>query len=108
MAIMPFSNIPSARNEDIAVGTTAVEVCDNREGLPNKRVVLSFRNTSPNSTDDIRINFQPTGVATSTKGLLLKQNESTSDSTDQGYECWQGKCTAICATATGQITVFER
>ena len=108
MAIMPFSPYPAARNEDIAVGTTAVDVCDNREGLPNKRTVLSVRNTSPNATDDIRVNFQPTGVATSTKGILLKQYESFTDSSDSGYECWQGKTTAICATATGVLTVFEK
>lgn len=108
MALMPFSPLPAARNEDVAVGLTAEEVCGNLEGTTNKRSVLSIRNTSPNDTDEIRVNFQPTGVATTTRGILLKRYESFTDTSDGGYECWQGKCTAICATATGRVTVFEK
>lgn len=95
------------RNETVAVGLTAVTVVDARStNQPRKTIIL--RNNSPNATDIIYIKFSSAGIATSTEGIILRQFETLTDSTDSGYECYQDTITAICATATGSLAVFER
>jgi len=93
-------------NDTIAVGTTSIPISSQKsEQHPRKVIIL--RNTSPNATDIITVNFGGT-LAVANKGIVLRQYESCSDTQDGGYKPYQGTITAICATATGQLSIFER
>lgn len=96
----------SIRNEVLAVGTSSVKVSESRNDV-NPRITILARNTSPNATDIIYINL---GLSTATtgSGIVLRQYESYTDTTGEGYVAFQGVITAICATATGQLTIMER
>lgn len=94
------------RNEEIAVGTSSIILSEARQGLqPRKNIII--RNTSPNAADIITINIGY-GIASSGAGIVLKQNESYTDSSETGYTAWQGVITGICATANGTVAVYER
>jgi len=103
-----FSQFEPTRNESVAVGTTAITVSDSRVGQPNTRRVLAVRNISPNAADIISVFLSSSGIATTNKGIVLQQYESFTDSMDSGYVPFQDKITAICATANGVLSVFER
>ena len=110
---MLFANVnPSpggqepARNEQIAVGTSAVTLCYPRTtSTPRKNILV--RNISPNAADIITLNVGIT-PAVANAGIILRQYETWSDSSDVGYDCVQGTITAICATANGQVSLYER
>lgn len=106
--ISTFSVNEPTRNEVASVGLTAVEIAPDRIGSNNERKVITVRNTSPNSTDTISVWLSTSGVATNGTGVVLKQYESFTDSADGSYKPYQGKITAICATATGTASIFER
>jgi len=94
------------RNEILAVGVTAVQVSEQRLSV-QKRKVFFVRNTSDDPSKIITVTYGGlTNVAN--QGFVLRQNESFTDSTSEGYECFQGVVTAICAAADGQLTVVER
>lgn len=94
------------RNDAVAVGTSSVVISSARQaGAPRKNIVI--RNTSANAADIITVNFGAT-TATANAGIILKQNETATDSSETGYECYQGVITAICATANGTLAIFER
>lgn len=104
-----FSFKEITRNEQIAVGTTGVTISDSRqENNQNLRKVITVRNTSPNDTDIISVFLSDSELATPNNGIVLRQHESFTDSYDSGYIPFQGKISAICATANGVISVFER
>jgi len=103
--INPGTGQEAARNEQVAVGTSSVTVCLPRISNPRKNVLL--RNTSPNATDIITLNVG-LSPAVSKAGIVLNQGDSWGDSSESGYDCVQGTITAICATATGQLSVYER
>lgn len=94
------------RNESVAVGTTSIVVAPARQTTP-KRKVITIRNNSPNAADIITLSFG-TNIAVANAGIILKQYESMTDANDGGYECYQDQISAICATATGIIAIFER
>jgi sugar (pentulose or hexulose) kinase len=95
-----------SRNEAIAVGTTAVSIAVNSTtDTPRKNFIL--RNISPNAADIITVWLSNEAAKVNT-GIVLRQFESITDATDSGYQCWQGQISAICATATGVLAVFER
>ena len=112
MGIFTSYQDPS-RNETVAVGTSSVVISNARQTDLNKRKVISVRNMSPNAADIITVNLG-NGAAVADNGIVLKQYESFTDSNDgdaendKGYLCWQGSVTAICATATGTVSIFER
>jgi hypothetical protein len=96
----------AARNDSIAVGTTSVIVSDVRQStLPRRDILL--RNISPNATDIISITLGQQQAVANT-GIVLRQNESMTFSTSEGNPCPQAQFSAICATATGVLAVFER
>ena len=95
-----------SRNETVAVSTTSIVISD-AKNLDNPRKVLLVRNISPNSTDTITVTLGNT-PSVANAGIVLKQNESFVDTVDSGYTPWQGSVTAICATATGSLAIFER
>lgn len=102
-----FGSQEPTRNEKVAVGTTSKVISETRTGGNIKRRNITVRNTSPNAVDIITVNlgFSP---AVAEAGIVLRQNESFSDSSETGYECYQGVITAICDTANGQLSIFER
>jgi len=102
-----FQGVQEAvRNDVVAVGLTTVKIAESRNDI-TPRITILVRNTSPNATDVITINLG-LGTPTANYGIVLKQYESFTDSSDQGYQCFQGSYTAVCATATGQLSIMER
>lgn len=94
------------RNDSVSVTTANTIVCFARNGLLPRKVV-TIRNISPNATDTITVNFGEQQTQSNT-GVILRQYESVTDSSEAGYECWQGTISSKCATATGVLSVFER
>jgi hypothetical protein len=93
------------RNESVAVGLTAVIISDTRNSTTPRTDIL-VRNISPNATDIISVSLGQ--VAQNNVGIVLRQYESFTFSTDSGYICPQVSFSAICATATGVLAVMER
>ena len=96
-----------ARNEAVAVTTANTVVCIARnQDTPRKVIVI--RNISTAAADIITLNFGLT-QATAGTGIVLNQNESMSFSADgsDSRNVWQGSITAKCATANGNLAVFE-
>ena len=98
---------PAVRNETVAVGTASTLVMERRYSKETERIAYTIRNSSPNATDIITLHFGA-GSAVADAGLILRQNEGMSDSSDSGYKCHQGVINAICDTATGQLSITER
>jgi len=96
----------STRNEEVSVGTSSLKLSDARNGV-NPRKAIVIRNTSAAAADVITVNLGYT-PATAGAGIVLKQNEAFSDSSETGYESYQGVITIICATATGKVAIYER
>lgn len=95
------------RNESDTVSTTSKRLAAPRNTLP-KRIVLTIRNTSPNSADIITISLGDTQSAVAGAGIVLRQNEAFVDAASEGYEPFQGTVNAICATVNGTVAIFER
>ena len=103
-----FSVQEPTRNETLAVGTSSVVASQKRALNPGqKRKNIVIRNTSPNATDTITIALGFT-QAVANNGIVLRQYDTWMDTTESGYECYQGVISAICATGTGQLSIFER
>jgi len=94
------------RNDSVAVTTSNTIVAYTRNGLLPRRVI-TLRNISTNAADTITVNFGNQQTTNNT-GIVLRQYESVTDSSESGYECWQGTISAKCATANGTLSVFER
>ena len=105
MAVFSSLQEPS-RNEQVSVGTSNTTIADSRNEL-KPRVAIVVRNTSSAAADIITVNLG-FNQATSGAGIVLQQNESFTDSSETGYQAWQGVITAICATANGTLAIFER
>jgi len=102
--IIGFAQEPT-RNEKLSVGTTSIVVSEARN-LQNKRKNIVIRNTSSGS-QVITINLGY-GVAENEAGIVLKVNESFSDSSETGYEAYQGVITSISSGAGAQLSIYER
>lgn len=96
-----------ARSEIVLVGTSTVQVSAYRSNYADPRKNILIRNTSANATSIITINFA-FGPVVANAGVVLRQYESWSDSSESGYDCIQGVITAVCADANGQLSVYER
>jgi len=97
----------STRNEALII-TSASQVISNSR--PDRsRKAITIRNIADDPTKIITINFGAQ-QAIANAGIVLRQYESVSDSSETGYECFQGTITAICAvaSATADLTIFER
>ena len=94
------------RNDSVNVGLASVTISEARNEQ-NPRKVILIRNISPNATDIITVAFGAVSAVANT-GVVLRQNESVSDSSDSGYTPYQGTINAICATATGVVAIMER
>jgi len=89
------------RNDLVAVGTSSTEISPARD-----RTAYHIRNSSDNAADIITIHLG-FGTATAEKGIVLKQGQTLTDSDAYNYRCHKGTITAICATANGEISIFE-
>ena len=106
VGMMSSIQIPT-RNEKIEVNATS-EVILETKNLPIKRHSYILRNMSLNEVDIITIHIGY-GEAVSGEGIVLKKGESVSESisTDTN-DVWSGQISAICDTADGLLSVFER
>jgi len=95
-----------SRNESVLVGTSSVVVSEFRHEQEPRKVIV-IRNISPDPLDIISIAFGLT-QAVANNGIVLRQYESFTETTDAGYQCFQGSITAICATANGKLSIMER
>ena len=94
------------RNDKVAVTTTSTVIVRTRAS-EIIRTAFIIRNTSSNDADIITIALGQE-VATSNKGIVLRKNESWSDSSETGYQCHQGQISAVCETANGQLSIMEK
>lgn len=96
----------STRNEQVSIGTSSIVIANPRFSTkPRKAIVI--RNTSDNADDIITIALGQAS-ATNGNGLVLRQNDSFSDSTESGYLCHQDFISAICSTANGKLSIMEK
>jgi hypothetical protein len=103
---MSFFGQDPTRNEQIDVTTSAVVVSEARNDL-NPRKDILLRNTSTNTADVITVAIGFT-QPTANNGIVLRMNESVSFSNETGYQMPQGTISAVCATANGKLSIFER
>jgi len=94
----------STRNDKVTVGTSNTIVSASRNGA-NPRKAIILRNTHPTATITINFGYQQ---AESGTGMVLNPKESITDSSETGYECYQGVITAISTEANGTLAVYER
>jgi len=97
--------VEPTRNESVSVGTSSSVIAQARNAA-NKRKVILIRNIST-GTQVVTIN-PGFGAAVANTGIILQVGESYSDSTDAGYECFQGMITAISDQASATLAIYER
>jgi hypothetical protein len=96
------------RNEALTVTNTSQSIMSPRtEG--NERQSFVIRNISDDDTKIVTLHLGR-GSAVANTGIVLKRNEIYAENTDNGFTCWQGEITAICAvaSATDTLAIFER
>jgi hypothetical protein len=105
MALYTQAQDPS-RNDIVAVGVTSTIVSEARNEI-NPRKVFIIRNNSAADADIVTLTLGfKTAVADA--GIIIKKGESYGENSQAGFEAWNGTITAICATANGSLSVFER
>ena len=96
----------NVRSERLDVNTTSRQIAKSRMAS-NPRTLIQIRNSSPNATDIITLNFGR-DKATSLEGVILRQNDVMTDVISEGYIPWQEQINAVCSTINGKISVMER
>jgi hypothetical protein len=91
-----------ARNEVITVGATQVLI----SGKKNRKVIY-MRNTSVGG-QVITIALDNINAVTAGRGIILAPGEFTTESTTQGYKCWNGEIKAIASAAGATLSVMEQ
>lgn len=94
------------RDEIVAVGTTSIVVATARQFAQQKRKTITIRNNSSSSTSIITL-VRGLKTATANAGIVLRQYESITDSSESGYDAYQGEWSAICADANGSLSISE-
>ena len=99
----------SSRNESLIVTNASREIANARQFAEMPRKVITVRNIADDPTKIITVNLGA-NPATNNNGIVLRQFESFTDSSDGDYLPWQGTITAICAvaSATVDLAIFER
>lgn len=97
------------RNVSLTITNSSAEVASARQFADQPRKVIVIRNIADDPTKIITINLGA-NPAVSNQGIVLRQYESFSDSSETGYTCFQGTITAISAvaSATADLAIFER
>ena len=94
------------RNETVAVGVASIIVSEPRKKEQNPRITILVRNTSAGG-QVITVNLGMS-VAVAQQGIVLKPNESYTDTTSEGYQSYQGGISAISDLAAGVLSIMER
>lgn len=96
----------TARNDLVTIGTTSTIASFARQVDQMPRRAYTIRNTSTGG-QVITVNLG-LSQAVANNGIVLNPNESFSDSSETGYECFQGTITAISDLADGKLSIMER
>jgi hypothetical protein len=91
-----------ARNEIVTVGATEVLI----SGKKNRKVIY-LRNTST-AGQVITLAFDNINATVAGRGIILAPGEFTTESTTQGYKCWNGDIKAIASAAGATLSVMEQ
>lgn len=91
------------RNDSFSVGTSSTVILP---ANPRRRS-FAIVNSSSDDTKTMTIHFG-SAVAVANKGLVLFQRQSYAESDGAGFFCFKGEITAICAVASGQLSIIER
>jgi len=97
-----------ARNDNVTVGTSSTRIAEARQGSGSgqKRRVIVVRNISTaGQTVTVSLGLSQ---ASANNGIVLKQNESFTDSSEAGYDCFQGTINAISDAAGATLAIMER
>ena len=94
------------RNDLVAVGATAVLLCDNANPADPRQFVY-MRNSSA-AAQVMTLVFGDYQTITVNKGIVLTAFNSYYEVKSEGFEVWQGRIWAICDAAAGQASVVER
>jgi len=98
--------VEPTRNATVAVGATSVSIAEARSEQ-NKRKVLHIKNVSTDTSIVVTVNFG-FGIAAVNTGVVLNAGEAVTDTSESGYECYQGMVMAIASAAGGSVAIFER
>jgi len=97
--------VESPREIDITVGTSLTELSSQKDGIVQKRVVITITNSSTGG----QILRVATGIDAATGiGRILYPGGSMNDSSESGYQASQLRITAVSSAAGGVATVSER
>lgn len=91
-----------ARNEIVTVGATQVVISPKRE-----RKSIYIRNTSTES-QVVTIAFDNLNAVVAGKGIVLSPGEYITESTNSGYECWNGDIKAIASASDATLAIMEQ
>lgn len=95
------------RNENVTITTSSTKISDARNSV-NPRIEMTLRNISSNSSDIITISLgnQP---AINNNGIVLRQYEGVTITSNDYSPAWQGTINAISTTGTASnLSVWER
>jgi len=91
----------ASRNTKVTVGTSSQNVL-----VPNKRKVLSLRNSST-AGQVITVHLGEI-AAVANEGIVLSPGQAWVENTSEGYKCWDGSVQAISDVAGAILSFFER
>lgn len=91
-----------ARNEVVTVGATQVLISPKRE-----RKVIYIRNTST-AAQVVTIAFDNVNAVVAGTGIILAPGEYITESTTQGFKCWNGDIKAIASAAGATLSIMEQ
>lgn len=96
-----------SRNEVLTINTSSTKVSDARNGS-TPRIEMTLRNISTSSTDVISISLGNT-PAVANQGIVLRQYEGVTITSNEYSPAWQGTINAISSTGTASnLSVWER
>lgn len=91
-----------ARNDTVTVGATEVVISPKRE-----RKAIYIRNTST-AAQVVTIVFDNLNAVVAGQGIILSPGEYITESTNSGYECWNGDIKAIASAADATLAIMEQ
>lgn len=91
-----------SRNEVITATTTSQRIAEKRLTNSSKRVFFSVTNTGGVNLTILKGN----GSATAGQGLVLTPNSSYTESSSEGFPCWQDEIQAV-STANCTLVITE-
>lgn len=97
----------ASRNETVTVATSSTKISDSRNDV-NPRIEMTLRNISTDAADVITISLGNT-LAVANKGIVLRQFEGVTLTSNEYSPAWQGTINAISTTGTANnLSIWER